>query len=589
MHILGISTGHDAGAAILRDGEVVAAVSEERFTGIKHHGWFPPLNSITFCLKAAGISPQDLDYVAMTSSDLSSELKVIFNISASTQTMVHTMFPRERSLMHEARSFVRRIGRALLSGTGLYRAPHTPETLPLHIKTFKMGQTKLVLVDHHLAHASSAYHTSGIRGKSLIVTSDGIGENISLSVSLGKDGEITPLMGVGEEGSLGYFYGTVTEGLGWWVGNGEGKTMGLAAYGNPDNVPDESLMKISPVYDDGRLVKGHGYGIGETELGGSSTWKIGSCTYTHFPDSLYVQQLIEKYGREDVAAKAQTLLENNMLEVVTSWMESENVKNVAAAGGVFLNCKMNQRIRETSRPKDYHIFPHAGDGGLPLGAALYVSRQLGQGIGEKMEHAYWGPGYSDDEIKALLENRRLSYVYHEDIGGVCGELIAQGSIIGWFNGRMEFGPRALGARSILIDPRKAENKDVINYRVKYRDPWRPFAPSMLYEDIGGYLKNPGEAPYMIVSFDVLEAKLSEVPAVVHVDGTTRPQTVKRDINPEYYALIRSFKGETGVPLVLNTSFNKKGDPIVCTPNNAIQCFYDTGMDYLALSHYLIKK
>jgi len=206
-----------------------------------------------------------------------------------------------------------------------------------------------------------------------------------------------------------------------------------------------------------------------------------------------------------------------------------------------------------------------------------------------MEHVYYGPGYSNEEIEPLIKNRRLDYEHHDDIGGICGALISQGYIIGWFNGRMEFGPRALGARSILIDPRKAKNKDVINYRVKYRDPWRPFAPSILYDEIDGYLKNPGEAPYMIVSFDVLPEKQSEIPAVVHVDGTTRPQTVKRDVNPDYYQLIKSFRAETSVPLILNTSFNKKGDPIVCTPNDAIQCFYDTGIDYLALGNYLIKK
>jgi carbamoyltransferase len=310
----------------------------------------------------------------------------------------------------------------------------------------------------------------------------------------------------------------------------------------------------------------------------------------HFEEAKEVKKIIEKYGREDVAAKAQKLLEREMMAFIKTWVEKEKVSQLATAGGVFLNVKLNQQVVESHIVDDYYIFPNAGDSGLALGAALFVYYQLNaeENI-MKIDDIYWGPDYTNEDIDEILKQRHIYHQRSNDVARECAELIANNKIVGWFQGKMESGPRALGARSILYDARSSENKDIINARVKFREPFRPFCPSMTYECINEYLYEPRDERFMITAYKVKPEMIKKIPAVVHVDGTCRPQFVHKELNPKFWNLINHFGKLTGTPVVMNTSFNIKGEPIVCSPRDAIKCFFDTGIDILAIGDFIIKK
>ncbi len=561
-YILGLQIGHDSSAAVIHDGEVIAAASEERFLRVKHYGELP-WRSSRFCLKQAGISMEDIDILAIP--------------TVSSITDLAFMFP---ALQHHP--VTQRRGRQLLSFFGSV-AGRSQKVLPLHKEPFKTKPGLTVIqVEHHLAHAASAYRTSGFEQLTLIITADGIGNNISLAVWRGADGEITPLMKVGPEGSLGWFYGAVTEGLGWWVGDGEGKTMGLAPYGDARRARG-CLDALVPCYQGGKLVEPHDFGApGYWIERGSYQW--------HLRDAELVREAIARHGRENVAAEAQRLLEEQMLDVIINWLDREGTTYLASAGGVFLNVKLNQRIWESGKVTHQFTYPNAGDGGLAVGAALEAYHKVtGDQTVRAQDTVYMGPAYLDKEIQDVLEVRRIPYERIDDVAGTTAELLARGAIVGWMQGRMEFGPRALGSRSILMDPSKAEHKDIINNSVKYREPFRPFCPSMVVEAVKDYLVNGRIEPHMITSFCVKPDMVDRIPAVVHVDGTARPQTVTRHSNPLYWDLIRQFGQKTGVPVLLNTSFNIKGDPIICSPADAVQSFFNTGMDYLVMGSFLVSK
>jgi carbamoyltransferase len=278
-----------------------------------------------------------------------------------------------------------------------------------------------------------------------------------------------------------------------------------------------------------------------------------------------------------------------MCNSVRGLTDKLSTSDLCLAGGVALNCKANGEVRKECEVKDLYIFPVANDAGGAVGAALAMASELGELRESKCEHTYWGPKFSNEQIEQLLKERKLKYEHYANIEAVCAERLATGKVVGWFQGKMEMGPRALGNRSILADPTKIEMKDIVNERVKKRESWRPFCPSLLVEAEDEYLVNACDAPFMILSFDVPPKKIKEIPAVVHVDGTTRPQTVRKEINERYWKLIKTFEGISGVPVILNTSFNLAGEPIVCTPSDALRSFYDSGMDCLALGNSLIEK
>jgi len=566
MNVLGIHIGHDSGAALVIDGKIIADVSEERFTGIKHYSGLP-IQSIEYCLKAGNIAMTEIDIVAVPSKAPFPELNYLLDLKKNKTEKDKGVF---RTVEYAFR---------LSNKKDITAIP------PIYIKQYPLpSKGTLLHVEHHLAHAASAYYTSGARldDKWLIVSCDGLGDGYSLCIWQGKGNKITPLIKYDRYGSLGWFYSNVTEGLGWWHGDGEGKTMGLAPYGDYDKCKG-ILDKFYPKYENGNLIEKHNFGK-------VHFWNEGGAFQWHLEEALEIYKLIQKCSRENIAAEAQRILEVQMLNIIFPWLAKENTANLACAGGVFLNVKLNQRIWESGRVTNHHIFPNAGDSGLAVGSALYAfSSQYPEISSSKLEHLYLGPDFSNDEIQNTLRVCNLSYKKINNPSALAAKWLAEGKILGWFQGRMESGPRALGNRSILMSPLKPENKDIINSRVKFREAFRPFCPSLLYEKRGEYLKNCREESFMITSFDVTDDKKDKIPAVVHVDNTLRPQTVKKDINPIYGDLINNFGNLTGEYVLLNTSFNIKGQPIINSPHDAIRCFYGTGLDTLIIGNFILTK
>jgi carbamoyltransferase len=560
--ILGVHVGHDSGAAVVVDGEVVADMSEERVTRIKHYSGLP-VASVRFCLDQAGISIEDVDIVAVPSATQVPDLNYLFDLSGNRA--------QRRSRLGRAEDLVRARTRR-----GQRKPPRSFEPVPLP------DSTEIIHVEHHLAHAASAYYTSGSDDRQLIVTMDGTGDGVSVALWRGEAGMITPLEKHPTTASLGWFYSNVTEALGWQHGDGEGKTMGLAPYGDADRASGV-LERFYPKFAGGDLVEPH-------DFGPLYTWNEIGAEEWHLDEADEIAALVREYGQEHVAAEAQRVLEEQASELIFPWLDREQTRDLSCAGGVFLNVKLNQRIWDSGKVGRHHIFPNPGDSGLAVGAALFAHHQANPGSPMlPLRDLYWGPEYSNEEIKSLLAARNLPIVFEDDVSGLAARALHDGKIVAWFEGRMESGPRALGARSILMSPLRAENKDVINQRVKFREGFRPFCPSMLAEKAEDYLVNPRSERFMITSFSVTPAKREAIPAVVHVDDTVRPQTVERAANESYHEVIKRFGELSGESVVLNTSLNVKGEPIICHPREAIRAFFDTGLDCLVLGNYVLSK
>lgn len=524
-----------------------------------------PFKSVEQCLKLGGITMEDIDAIAVSSDQQLSELNFLFEFPVGME--------QKKSKQRQLLEFVRSKQKQRIQKQGL----------PLYMKRFEVSpHTKVFNVNHHLAHAASAYYTSGTSDKQLIITADGMGDGLSLCVYRGENGEITPLRQWGTEGSLGWFYSNVTEGIGWWHGDGEGKTMGLAPYGNPDNCRGV-LAGLYPRFENGELVEPHDFG--QVYL-----WFEASVCQYHLDESYAIEKLVAQYGKEDISAEGQRVLEEEMFKIVFPWMERENVQDISCAGGIFLNVKLNQHIWETGKVRRQHIFPNAGDSGLAVGAALYACHQMDKNTPYPvLEQLYFGNEYTNEEIKDVLDLRKVKYTWVDDPSKYAAERLAENKIVAWFQGKMESGPRALGNRSILMSANRPENKDLINAKVKFREGFRPFCPSMLWEKKDDYLENARDEFFMITSFTCKPEKRDKVPAVVHADNTLRPQTVKKDFNERYWNLINEFGTLTGEYLVMNTSFNLMGEPIMSHPRDAIRCFYDNGMDCLVIGNYVLEK
>jgi carbamoyltransferase len=562
MNVLGIHIGHDSSAALVVNGKVVADVAEERFTRTKHYCGLP-IASIDYCLKSQKLKMADIDIVAVPTECSLPDLNFLLDLKGAKQ---ERKTQKRRMLEFTEELFKKGAAKP-----------------PLYIKNFPIkDSTEIFHVNHHLAHAASAYYTNNLREKQLIVTMDGAGDGMSIALWRGDNGKIDLLQPFPTSASIGWFYSNVTEALGWWHGDGEGKTMGLAPYGDYTKAQGE-LTKFHPRFSKGEVVEHHDFGRG-------FFWNEGGAIQYHFDEAYEIRDLVQKCGREHIAAEAQRVLEVQVQEIIYPWMEKEGTRNLSCAGGVFLNVKLNQRIWETGRVAHHHIYPNAGDSGLAVGAALYAyyhanpSAQI-----YKIEDLYWGPEYSETEIEAALKLRNLTYRRVDNVEEYVAKRLAEGKIISWFQGRMESGPRALGNRSILMSANQAENKDIINARVKFREAFRPFCPSMLWEYRADYLQMPRDEFFMITSFTCPEAKRKNVPAVVHADATLRPQTVKKEFNSRFWNLINEFGKLTGEPLLLNTSFNIMGEPIVTHPREAVRCFYDNGLDCLALGNFVLDK
>lgn len=566
MTILAFHFEHDSSACVVVDGKVVAAIAEERLTRIKNDGSFP-IHAIRWCIEWARIESTDIDMLVSAGNTLRIDVASFFDLPASATRSA-------AGLKNKIKGAIRR---KYLGTTGTIQGE-----LPLYVEKIKLrADCRVVTVDHHLAHAASAYYTAGLGDeKTLIATMDGLGDQTSSALWIGERNRITLLRRYDCTSSVGWFYGNATEGLGWRHGSDEWKVMGLAPYGMPQ---PGALRGWHPEFKNGLLVKPYDYGT-------FGIWRDHGASHFHGRDARELGKIAEKLGREDFSAEVQRTVEEQMLAFCLPSLREVGTRTICCAGGCFLNVKFNQRLWYTGEVDDQWIYPDPGDAGLAVGAALHAYYQAHPDeYNERLQDVYWGPSFDDAEIVTILNERGLIYEKPADLAGRVADLLVKNHAVGWFQGRMEAGPRALGCRSIMMSPLHAENKDRINAKVKYREAFRPFCPSILAEDRDTYLKNARDERFMITSFEVTDQKRDRMPAVVHIDGTVRPQLVYRETNERYYDVIKAFGERTGENVILNTSFNVKGEPIVCTPREAIKCFFDTGLEVLVLGSYVVVK
>ena len=565
MIVLGVHSGHDSSAAIVKDGKIIADVQEERFSRIKHSNNFP-FKSIEFCLKIAGLKNiNEVDFISFPSVNTPKNTRVVFDVEDSQSKTENFAKKTARSVLHKF--------------TGANNLQ-----LPIYYPNYIIkDKSKFINNNHHLAHAASAYFTRKTNSKCLIFSIDGAGDGMCTSIWLGEGNNIKLLKSFYKEACIGWAYSIVTEALQWIHGDGEGKTMGLAPYGDSSKCSGV-LDKYFPVFEDGELIK-------QSVVSDYSYWEESGSTQFHLDESKDVERLIKKYGKENIAAEAQRKLEETVIGLVHGWIKKTDIHNVAFAGGVMLNVKLNQRLWNNRGDiiTKQHIYPNPGDSGLAVGAAFLEYYKHNDFNGYEMNDLYLGPEYSNEEIETILKIRKCNYTFIENPSKKAAELLADNKIIAWFQGRMESGPRALGNRSILMSPLKAENKDIINKWVKFREGFRPFCPSLIYEKRHEYLEDCRDEFFMITSFDIKKEKKDAIPAVVHVDGTVRPQMVQKETNPRYWELIKEFGELTGESIVLNSSFNVMGEPVINNPQEAIRCFFDSGIDALFMGNYYLEK
>ncbi len=572
--ILGLNAYHgDAAAALVVDGELVAAAEEERFNRIKHVAGFPSL-AARWCLEEAGLGPGDLDHIAVSRDPRA-------NIGAKLwRTIRHGASARYLKARLENAAKVRDVATALADALEI-----EPSALRAQVHN----------VEHHQTHVASAFFVSPF-DRAAILSVDGFGDFCSTMTAVGTGNGYEILDRVLFPHSLGVFYAAVTQYLGFPHYGDEGKVMGLAPYGDPE-LHMKAMRDVAGPSGD-LFTLNLDYFTHDKE-GVDMTWDEGSPVIGR----IFSDKLVDVFGplrqpgseigkhEQDVAASLQNRLEEIYLHLVERLQARTGERALALAGGVALNAVANGRIRPETPFEELYVQPAAGDSGTAVGAAYYVwNQELRRPRGFVMNHAYTGPEYSDDEIAAAvaeagLEAERLS---DDDLFRTVAERIAAGDVVGWFQGRMEFGPRALGHRSIVADPRRAAMKDVLNARIKHRESFRPFAPSVLAEATGDWYDQDYTSPFMVLIYNTLPEKRGEIPAVDHVDGTGRVQTVERDVSPRYYGLIEEFARQTGVPVVLNTSFNED-EPIVRTPAEALDTFLRTHMDVLVLGNLVVRR
>lgn len=572
--VLGVNAYHgDASAALFVDGRCVAAVEEERFTRIKHQSGFPEF-SVRWCLDAAGISAEELDHIAIGRNPTSNLYRKL------TYALVHPPgFGFIKSRMRNA-ARVLDVRDSIATSTG------TP---------VDKLRARFHRVEHHRTHIASAFDCSPFEDAACI-SLDGMGDFVSTMWGVGHGNKIRIDGAVMHPHSLGHFYQAFTQFLGLHRYGDEYKLMGLASYGEPRFAGQ--LREIVRLGGDLQFRLDLDYFV-HHRRGIDMTWEEG----TPEVGRLWSPKMMEDFGAprqvgeeitardEDLAASVQLVLEEVALEMLRRLHFAVKLPRLVMAGGVALNCVFNGRIREDTPFEEVWIQPAANDAGISLGAGLWTLHQiLGRERVWEMDHAYLGPSFDAADCRKALEDASLVYreLSEGELFDSAAERIAQGAVTGWFQDRMEFGPRALGNRSIVCDPRRHDMKGVLNSRIKHREPFRPFAPSILAERTGGWFEDDYPSPYMLLAYNVRPTKRELIPAVTHVDGTGRLQTVTRQQNPRYHALIKAFERKTGVPILLNTSFNEN-EPICCTPEEAVSVFRRTHMDVLVLGNFIAEK
>jgi carbamoyltransferase len=570
MNVLGLSFYyHDSAAALVKDGKLVAAAEEERFSRKKHDSGFPEL-AIDFVLKTGGITLADVDYVVFYE-------KPFVKFERMLLTAMGT-FPRSLAVFRE--SMQRWISDKLWIKSMMARR-------------LKLPSSKLLFAEHHVSHAASSFFTSPFR-ESAILTVDGAGEWTTSTMGVGRDKHVEILKEIRFPHSLGLLYSAFTAYCGFEVNEGEYKLMGMHPYGKPRFV--DKIYEILDVAEDG------------------SVWHdMRYFAYHYSTDSTLSDAFGEHFGRPardpklgdksldpyycDMAASIQKVTEEIVLKMARHLHEITGMKSLCMAGGVALNSVANYKVLRQGPFKEIYILPAPGDDGGSVGAAYWAyNHVLGQPRGPALDHAYLGSEYSNAQIEAFLKKYDIAFEHIENdekFFDFAAKELANGQVCGWFRGRFEFGPRALGARSIIADPRRAEMKDKLNATIKFREPFRPFAPSVLEERADEFFDIPEAekhfpARFMLYVAPVRESKRSVLPAITHEDGSGRLQTVFKDTNPSYHGLIRRFGELTGVPVIMNTSFNLKGEPIVESPAHAFNTFSLSGMDLLFLNNYVIR-
>jgi carbamoyltransferase len=578
MNILGINAYHgNASAAILCDGRLLAAAEEERFNRVKYAAGFPAA-AIRYCLQEAGITLAEVDHIAIPRNPWA---------RLGTKLLYAVRLPRF------ARERVKALAKFASLPTELSRA--------LGIDPRRI-QARFHRVEHHQAHLASTFFVSPFE-QAAVLSADGLGDFASTMWATGEGHRLQVHGAIAFPHSLGMYYTALTQYLGFWKFGDEYKVMGLAAYGEPAYL--EEFRRI--VRGAGTL----GFRLGLAYFshhrdGADMTWRESDKTPSL--GRLFSEYLERRLGptriadapveqhHRNAAATLQARLEEVLFDLLRALHERTGQKALCLAGGVAFNCVANGKLFDRTPFEQIYVQPAAGDAGLAVGAAYYVYHQiLAQPRSFVMNHAYWGPEFSAEQIRQALERSqvdgsgfRVTVLPEEELIKVAAKEIADGKILGWFQGRMEWGPRALGNRSILADPRRAEMKDILNQRIKHRETFRPFAPSVLEEATAEYFERSYPSPFMTLAYPVRPEKRAAIPAPTHVDGTGRLQTVSRATNPRFWRLLREFGNLTGVPVVLNTSFNEN-EPIVCRPEEAIDCFLRTKMDVLVLGNILVSK
>lgn len=579
MIILGINAYHgDSSACLVKDGQLIAAAEEERFRRIKHWAGFPS-EAIRYCLAEAGIGLQDVDHVAIN-QDAKANLWKKIGFTLAKRPDLGMVLDRIKNKQERA-NVKDELQRAFPG------------------QVFK-GQ--LHEVEHHLAHLASAFLVSPFE-EAVVVSVDGFGDFASAAWGVGRGSEIQIDDKVFFPHSLGIFYQALTQYLGFHNYGDEYKVMGLAPYGQPTLLPD--MRRIVELKDDGSFRLNLDYFIHHKEKV-DYEWENGEPRVGR----LYAPALADLLGparepgaeltqrHKDLARSIQAMYEEAFFHLLNTLHKRYGIDRVAIAGGCGMNSVANGRIYSNTPFKKVYVQSAAGDAGGAIGAAFAVAGKLGAGRGFVMDHAYWGPQARDEELRALLQARHdeltaqgctVEEIRDED--SLCrrtAQAISEGLVIGWSQGRMEWGPRALGNRSILGDPRRADMKDILNLKIKRRESFRPFAPSVLREAVPTWFEQDDDVPFMMQVYPIREARRAEIPAVTHVDGSGRLQTVDEATNPRYHRLISHFKDITGVPMVLNTSFNEN-EPVVCLPQEAMACFLRTKMDVLVLGDWFIQR
>ena len=567
MFNLGISCYyHDSAAALLQDGHVIAAVEEERFSRKKFDDDFPKM-AIEWCLQEAKISPSEIDSVAFYDKPILKFERLLDNYIAVAPRGLH--------------SFVNTIPK------WLHKRLWIKNDIMKSLDGFK---GEIVFPEHHLSHASYSFFTSPF-DESAILTTDGVGEWSTTSIGVGSDNSVKLLQDIRWPHSLGLFYSAFTYFLGFQVNEGEYKLMGLSSYGKPKYY-DLILENLIDVKKDGSIHLNMNYFAFTYD-------KV--MTNQKFSELFGIKRRDEdeemKQIHFDIGASVQKVLEDILLKMVEYVYQKTKSKNLCLGGGVALNGVANYRILKESSFDNIHIPPSPGDAGSAVGAAQYLyyshhkqNRKMESDTTKRIiENVYVGPSFSSDEIRKFLDGKNLKYeIFNDDeLVKHCAKLIMEGNVVGWYQGKMEWGPRALGNRSILADPRQKEMKDILNEKIKHRESFRPFAPSILEEYTSEYFDMDIPSPYMLMVSPV--KKPEKIPAVTHVDGTGRLQTVSKNSNPLYYKLINEFYNLTGIPIIINTSMNVKGEPIVNTPEQAYNMLTKTDMDCVFLGNFMVKK